>query len=136
MPRRSFISSTSRRHRHADKILILGLLTMRPCAHCAASHALCVVTDTSEKCEQCVRFNRPYDLASPWAEVDRLLEQRDKLREQRFEAERKAIRLRKQERLLLKKVRALDAREAKNIEEMEAEERAVEAPPSAADPGS
>ena len=95
MPRRSFVSSTSRRYRHADRILLLGVPTMRPCAHCVASHALCVVTDTSEKCEQYVRFNRPCDLSSPWAEVDRLLEQRDKLREQRLEAERKAIRLRK-----------------------------------------
>jgi hypothetical protein len=63
-----------------------------------------MISSHSEKCEQCYRFNRPYDLATSWSEVDRLLEKRDKLREERLAAKAKAIRLRKQERQLLKKV--------------------------------
>jgi hypothetical protein len=142
MPRRAFISSTSRRHRKADEISALGVFIMRPCSHCVASDVFCVLSELSEKCAQCHRFNRPCDLASPWPEVHRLLQQRNKLREQRLEAEAKAIRLRKQERQLLKKARALGDRESKNIDEMEADELVAGAaasaeapPPSAGSPG-
>ena len=123
MPRAvSSRTSTLRRHRQADKILSIGVFAMRSCAHCVSSNSLCILSDISEKCEQCHRFNRPCDLAAPWAEVDRLLERRDKLREERLAAEAKAIRLRKQERQILKKVRALGSREEQNIQEMEEDE--------------
>jgi hypothetical protein len=95
---------------------------MRPCAHCVASSSLCVLSEVSEKCEQCHRFNRPCDLASPWAEVHRLLKQSDDLKEKVLEAEAKALRLRKQRRVILKKVRALGAREESNIEGLEMDE--------------
>jgi hypothetical protein len=104
-------NSTFRRYRNADKLLATGVISMRPCAHCLRSSLLYVLSSHSEKCEQCYRFNRPCDLATPWSEIDRLLEKRDKLRVERLAAEAKAIRLRKQERQLLKKVRALGDRE-------------------------
>jgi hypothetical protein len=128
MPRRYFVSSTSRRHRQADRIQAAGFLAMRPCSHCVAAHHFCVLSELSEKCEQCHRFGRPYDLAPPWSEVDRLLEKRDKLHEQAREAEVKALRLRKQARALLKKARALGDRESKNIEEIEADEALADLP--------
>jgi hypothetical protein len=114
-PRRRPTSSTFRRHQKADQILETGLLVMRPCAYCVASSSLCVLSEMSEKYEQCYRFNRPCDLASPWAEVYRLLKQSDDLKEKVLEAEAKALRLRKQRRVILKKVRALGAREESNI---------------------
>jgi hypothetical protein len=131
MPRRSFVSSTSRRHRLADKILACGTFVMRSYSYCASSGSACVLSEISEKCSQCHRFDRSCDLASPWPEVHRLLEQRDKLREQRIEAEAKAVRLRKQERQLFKKARALGDRESKMIKELEADERLLDelAPP-------
>jgi hypothetical protein len=89
---------------------------MRLCAHCVASSSLCVLLEVFEKCEQCHRFNRPCNLASPWAEVHRLLKQSDDLKEKMLKAEAKALRLRKQRRVILKKVRALGAREESNIE--------------------
>jgi hypothetical protein len=48
--------------------------------------------------------------------VYRLLKQSDDLKEKVLEAEAKALRLRKQRRVILKKVRALGAREESNIE--------------------
>jgi hypothetical protein len=96
MPRAVVLrNSTFRRYRNADKLLATGVISMRPCAHCIRFSLLCVLSPFSEKCEQCYRFNRPCDLATSWSEVDRLLEKRDKLREERLAAEVKAIRLRK-----------------------------------------
>jgi hypothetical protein len=80
-----------------------------------------------ERCEQCYRFNRRCDLASPWAEDDRLQRKEEELREQRLEAEMKAARLRKQERQLQKKRKALWEREKQNVDELEADEAAAEA---------
>jgi hypothetical protein len=64
-PRRRLTSSTFRRYQKADQILETGLLVIRPYAHYMASSSLCVLSEVSEKCEQCYRFNRPYNLASP-----------------------------------------------------------------------
>jgi hypothetical protein len=123
-PRRRPTSSTFRRHQKADQILKTGLLVMRPYAYCVASSSLYVLSEVSEKCEQCHRFNRPYNLASPWAEVYRLLKQSDDLKEKMLEAKAKALRLRKQRRVILKKVRALGAREESNIEGLKINEAA------------
>jgi hypothetical protein len=139
MPRAtSSRTSTLRRYRQADKILSCGVLAMRPCSHCVSSASLCVVSNTSEKCEQCHRFGRPCDLASPWVEFDRLQKQSEDLQAKAIEAEAKAHRLRKQRRVLLKKMKALGDREEKNIEEMEADEASAEvvsAPVASASPG-
>jgi hypothetical protein len=120
-------NSTFRRHRNANKLLATGAISMRPCAHYLRSSLLCILSPHSEKCEQCYRFNRPCDLASSWSEVNRLLEKRDKLRKKRLAAEAKAIRLRKQERQLLKRVRALGDREEQNLAELKMEKAAAEA---------
>jgi len=58
-------------------------------------------------------------------EVDRLLTKEEKLREQALEAEAKALRLRKQARVLRKKARELSDREDRNILDLEAEEAAA-----------
>jgi hypothetical protein len=100
---------------------------MRSYAYCVASSSLCVLSEVSEKCEQCHRFNRPCDLASFWAEVYRLLKQSDDLKEKVLEVEVKALRLRKQRRVILKKVRALGAREKSNIEGLKMDEAAFAA---------
>jgi hypothetical protein len=63
-PRRRPTSSTFRRHQKADQILETGLLVMRPYAHCVASSSLYILSEVSEKCEQCHRFNRLYNLTS------------------------------------------------------------------------
>jgi hypothetical protein len=65
-------SSTIRRHQKADRILSEGFLTMRPCSSCTSQGLLCVLSPRDERCEQCYRFRRQCDLASPWAEDDRL----------------------------------------------------------------
>jgi hypothetical protein len=98
--RKRLSSSTARRHKLADRILSEGTLTMRPCSSCVSTGTLCVVSPRDERCEQCYRANRSCDLASPWAEDDRLKQKEETLREQRLKTEADAIRLRKQERLV------------------------------------
>jgi hypothetical protein len=100
---------------------------MRPCTSCTSQGVLCVLSPRDERCEQCYRFNRRCDLASPWAEDDRLQRKEEELREQRLEAEMKAARLRKQERQLQKKRKALWEREKQNVAELEVDEAAAEA---------
>jgi hypothetical protein len=56
--------------------------------------------------------------------VYRLLKQSDDLKEKMLKAEAKALRLRKQRRVILKKVRALGAREESNIEGLKMNEAA------------
>jgi hypothetical protein len=73
MPRRSFITSTSRRYRKADEILACGTFVMRPCSHYVSAGSACVLSEISEKCSQYYRFDRSYDLASLWPEVHYLL---------------------------------------------------------------
>jgi hypothetical protein len=76
---------------------------------------------------ECYRTHRQCELASPMAEVERLNSKAEVLRERRLEAERTAIRLRKQEKALYRKMRELGAREEQNILELEMEETAEEA---------
>jgi len=97
---------------------------MRPCASCVSSGTLCVLSARDERCEQCYRFNRSCDLASPWAEDDRLKKKEEQLREERLKAEQAAVQLRKQERLVQKKRRLLWEREKQNISELEEDEAA------------
>jgi hypothetical protein len=61
------------------------------------------------------------------AEIKRLGAKIDTLREQRLKAERKAIRLRKQKKALIKKMRELDDRENQNILDLKIEEEIKEA---------
>jgi hypothetical protein len=62
---------------------------MRPCASCTSQGVLCVLSSLDERCEQCYRYQRQCDLASPWAEDDRLEKKEKELREQALEAERR-----------------------------------------------
>jgi len=132
-------TSALRRSLQADRILAHGLPAMRPCASCTSRGIACVFDpSTSEKCEQCTRLHRECDLAPPGVSYDRLISQIDALDQQilsakqkAVDAEAKAIRLRKQKRLLQKRVREAFAREEENIKELEWDELAAEiAPPS------
>jgi hypothetical protein len=128
MPARKRLSTSSfRRHSIADHLLSTRSITIRPCTSCTSQGVLCVLSPRDERCEQCYRFNRRCDLASPWAEDDRFQRKEEELREQRLEAEIKAARLRKQERQLQKKRKALWEREKQNVDELEADEAAAEA---------
>jgi hypothetical protein len=100
---------------------------MRPCASCTSRGVLCVVSTLDDRCEQCMRNQRRCELAPPWDECERLVKQSEKLQTEALEAEAKAIRLRRQRRSVLKKLKEIDARERLNIEELEMDEAAAEA---------
>jgi hypothetical protein len=73
---------------------------MRPCAHCVAFASLCVLSAVFEKYEQCHRFNRPCELASPWQKAAKLHRELKKVDAKFVEAEAKARRLHKQKRFI------------------------------------
>jgi hypothetical protein len=72
-------SSTLRRHQKADRILSEGFFSIRPYTSYTSQGLLCVLSPRDERCEQCYRFRRQCDLASPWAENDRLERKEKKL---------------------------------------------------------
>jgi hypothetical protein len=125
MPRLSF--NTQRRHRFVDKILRLGTIAIRPYAFYTRLGILYITSAAYKFCEQCLRSTRSCDLTSPLAEVKRIFKKTEKLQAEALEAEAKAYRLRKQRRMLLKKMRELGARKEKNIENLEINEAAAEA---------
>jgi len=95
---------------------------MRPCSYCISVGEFCVLSTLDERCEQCYRGNRSCDLASPWAEDDRLKAKEEILREKRLRAEAEAVKIRKAERKLQKQRRLLWEREKQNIAELEVDE--------------
>src|SRR5450755_4966065 len=125
MPRRSTTSS-QRRHLWADSNFRSGTVAMRAYSSCLSHNTLCVVSPSSSRCEQCVRYNRQCELDSPVDQLDKLSTQENKLLDLISESEAKTRRFRKQRRLLLKKMRDLKDREAQNIFEMEIKEIAAE----------
>jgi hypothetical protein len=81
-------------------------------------NALYVIFPSSSKCEQYVRHNRQYELAFLINQLDKLSEQKNKLLNQIIKNKTRTRRLRKQRRLLLKKMRNLNDRKAQNIFEL------------------
>jgi hypothetical protein len=125
--RKRLSSSTFRRYKLADLFLAEGLITIRPCSSCTSRGVLCVVSPRDERYKQCYRSRRQCDLASPWAEDGRLKKQEEELREEALAAEAKAIRLRKQARLVKKRRQALWEREKQNIDELKVDEATAKA---------
>jgi hypothetical protein len=106
---------------------------IRPCAYCVFYYILCSVSEASDYYIKYYRTHRRCELVSFIAEVERLIIKAEVLRKQRLEAKRKAIRLRKQERALYKKIRELGDREDQNILNLEAEETVERAPTASLD---
>ena len=130
MPRSS--NSTSRRRKLAD-FISSGFPAMRPCQACLRAQVLCVTVPSSEKCEQCTRFGRPCDLASPVPQLERLSQEKDrivsKIQEKRritSEVNAAILRLRKQRRLIQKRMKELGDKEYQNIFELEVDEMLAE----------
>ena len=128
MPRRSTTSS-QRRHFWVDFNFRSGTVVMRACFSCLSRNTFCVMFPSFLRCEQCVRHNRQYELDSPVDQLDKLFTQENKFLDLISESEVKTRRLRKQRRLLLKKMRDLGDREAQNIFELEVEKMMAETSP-------
>jgi hypothetical protein len=128
MPSRHLRSSTVRRVLRSERIASSGFITMRPCDFCTSRGVLCIVSDESEHCAQCLRSNRQCELAPPYRELERLDKVEERLMKEIAEADAKSLRLRKQRRLVQKKRQALSAREDQNIRELEIDELLSEVP--------
>jgi hypothetical protein len=61
---------------------------MRPCAVCRRVNTVCLVSDESDSCEQCLRYNRFCDLAFPAYEWERLRRAKERLSQQISEKRR------------------------------------------------
>jgi hypothetical protein len=93
MPRLS--NSTQRRRTKSDSLKRRVWAVIRPYSACVLRGILCQTSKAFDHCVECYRIYRRYKLASSMAEVERLGAKVNTFREQRLEAERKAIRLRK-----------------------------------------
>jgi hypothetical protein len=57
------INSSQRRYKFTDKVFSLCFFIMRPCVICRRANTVYLIFDESDFCEQCLRYNRFYDLA-------------------------------------------------------------------------
>jgi hypothetical protein len=115
-------TNTQRRYEKADRILVTSIFIIRPCSYYISAYTDYILSDLSAKYEQYYRFNRFYNLAPPWGEVERLINKKEKLRSEARVLEAKIFRLRKQARALRKKMRELGDQENQNILDLEEEE--------------
>jgi hypothetical protein len=113
---------------------------MRPCSFCTSRGALCVMSDDSEHCEQCVRSNRCCELAPPYVEMERLQRQQKDFFAKATQAKTEAAaalaranRYSKQRRLALRRLKELGQREDQNILELEIDEMITEGLPDPLD---
>jgi hypothetical protein len=97
---KKYSSSTLRRHTFIDRIRNEGINAIRPCSYYISAGESCRLSSLDERYKQYYRGNRSYNLASPWAEDDRLKTKKKELREKRLRAEAEAVRIRKAERKL------------------------------------
>src|SRR5450755_4150092 len=120
MPRSAIrLTSSIRRQRQAERLFSFGFLTMRPYFYCSSKSFPCVVAPESEHCKECFRVYRHCDLAPlSDATLERLHKQERDLAEQALEAQTKVNRLRRQRRLILKKLKDLGNQEERNLLEL------------------
>ena len=125
------VNSTIRRHRAADRRRRkCRRVTMRACHSCARLGSECVVTPGSARCTACDGNNRSYNLAPPGKEYKKAQDVVEKLNEDILELYKKDLelkvkiaRLEKQRKFHLRKLKDIGDREARNILELEADER-------------
>ena len=65
------MTSTSRRYRRANCLLVISFPVMRACSYCFREEKLCVVSSKSESCSECYRFKRRCSLAPNDSELDK-----------------------------------------------------------------
>jgi hypothetical protein len=116
------LTSTTRRQRRADRLASWGCIVMRACSGCVSRCVVCVVSPEVDACVECFKFNRRCSLAPNDSEIQKQFVAKEKLDNEIKETEAKAARLRKQRRLVLKRLRDLGDRESQNILELEADE--------------
>ena len=97
---------------------------MRAYNHYSTQNRLYVNSPDSDLCAEYYRRNlTTYNLIPPFKEQDRLYDQLIRKTEKRFEAELKATRLKKKEKQIRKKLRALNDRESQNILKLKIDEK-------------
>ena len=95
---------------------------MRPYGRCFSEGLFYIISDISDSCERCHRFDRYCNLNPSFKKIAKLFCEANKLDEQILKIKAKNLRLRKQRRLLIKKLRELSDREAQNITKLEKNE--------------
>jgi hypothetical protein len=95
----------------ANRLFSHYLFVMRSCRFCISRDFFYVISNLSKYCEQCFRSKRFCELASPDAEIERLLRQKRKLFDKAMEIKIKVTRFIKQHKLIIQKFREFDRRE-------------------------
>jgi hypothetical protein len=96
------MTSTSRRHRRANRLLVISFSVIRACSYCFREKKLYIISSKSESYSEYYCYKRRCSLAPNDSELDKQLKIKEKLDEEiveairvAVEAEARAIRLRK-----------------------------------------
>ncbi len=93
--RKCNIRNFSLRKKDLLDVLRLVSFVMRSCRNCAMSSKIYCVSDDFEKCVECVRFNRGYNLAISSTSIKRIHGKRMRLKKEVRETRAKLSRLKK-----------------------------------------
>jgi hypothetical protein len=132
----STVASRKRKERSdlADRIVKFGF-EIEPCSNCIRCNRMCVSSNDSDRCTECVRRGIKYDQGGfDLSGFNAIQKEEERLEHKEEEAMAKILRLRKQHKSLrtracellhrsLKSLDKLDEVEAKEKEEKEAQER-------------
>jgi hypothetical protein len=113
MPRR--IISTFRRYLKTDRLFFFGLIIMRVYSYYRIHNFFYVITPESSYCKRCFRSHLKCELTPFNAKAERLFKKEKRLTFEIITAYVKFTRLRKQYRIVIKKLRDLGSRENQNI---------------------
>ena len=101
-------------------------MAIHPCQNYIKRKLEYILSSDTDKYKKYYLHRRYYDLAPPLAEIDRINTDRAKLDKKILETETKTFRLRRQRKLLLRRLRKLGDREARNIEDIQKTEKEAE----------
>ncbi len=116
-------SSSVRKKNLCRRIEDEGFLAVFPCERCIRLHKVCIKSESSDRCSECVKTNgvrcKMPDPSFSDAEWKRLVKAQNSIEEEEEVILAKLLRLRKQKRLLQKRAGDFIARDIKEIEELE-----------------
>ena len=115
--------SSIKKNRLASRIEEEGFISVFPCIRCARLHKVCVKSEGSDRCSECVRMNKSNCADSEMSFSDKdwrkLVAAQQKIEEERRAILAKLLRLKSQNNLLRRRAGDFIARDIKEIEELE-----------------
>ena len=108
-----------RRNQIANRRYFHVFEIMRFCQFCLSHDVICRVNREHLKCESCYRNNRKYDLIFDYHEMNKIIKKIDRLNDEILKTRFKLVKLKKQRKYWLSRLRDLSDAKSRNILKIE-----------------